>query len=261
MERGNAVENDIDFRSTADFAIERRSEERTASVFRPILIQTDQFAGFCLLRNLSPNGMRGQVYTSFAEGLPITVEFAPDRTVDGSVIWCKDEHVGIQFDELVDVEQVLGQLARKLIEGKVNRAPRLQIECRAELAFDRSRAPLCPAGHFAARDQGGNFVRQTRRRGLGAARGSRAQGHREMDPGWHRGHELPSPPVVRRAGSLGDRPTSPPSAANRQRSPARPADPRGPRASCLSGRCHAHGQSLRRSCAKAARPAVSRNRE
>jgi len=139
MERGNAVENDIDFRSTADFAIERRSEERTASVFRPILIQTDQFAGFCLLRNLSPNGMRGQVYTSFAEGLPITVEFAPDRTVDGSVIWCKDEHVGIQFDELVDVEQVLGQLARKLIEGKVNRAPRLQIECRAELGFgDRS---------------------------------------------------------------------------------------------------------------------------
>ena len=56
MERGNAVENHIDFRSTADFAIERRSEERTATVFRPILIETDQFAGFCVLRNLSPSG-------------------------------------------------------------------------------------------------------------------------------------------------------------------------------------------------------------
>jgi hypothetical protein len=146
MERGNAVENHIDFRSTADFAIERRSEERTATVFRPILIETDQFAGFCLLRNLSPSGMRGQVYTSFAEGLPITVEFAPDRIVDGTVIWSKDEHVGIKFDGLVDVGQVLSHLARKLIEGKVNRAPRLQIECRAELAFGDRALP------FALRD-------------------------------------------------------------------------------------------------------------
>jgi hypothetical protein len=130
---------DLEFRSTADFAIERRCEDRTATVFRPVLIETDQFAGFCLLRNLSPHGMRGQVYTSFAEGLPISIEFAPDRIVEGAVIWCKDEHVGIRFDAPVDVEHVLSQLARKLIEGRVNRAPRLQIECRAELAFgDRS---------------------------------------------------------------------------------------------------------------------------
>ncbi|QGN55742.1 PilZ domain-containing protein [Novosphingobium sp. Gsoil 351] len=130
-----------DFQSTADLPGERRAQGRTATVFRPVLIETDAFAGFCLVRNLSPNGMRGQVYTSFAEGLPITVQFSPDRIVQGTLTWCKDEHVGVQFDEPVDVEQVLSDLARKLVEGRVNRAPRLQIECKAELIIgDRSLA-------------------------------------------------------------------------------------------------------------------------
>lgn len=131
-----------DFGSTADEpGGERRSEGRIATVFRPILIETEQFAGFCLLRNLSPNGMRGQVYTSFGEGLPIAVQFSPDQMVEGTVIWCKDEHVGVQFDEPVNVERVLSDLARKLVEGKINRAPRLQIQCEAELVFgDRTLA-------------------------------------------------------------------------------------------------------------------------
>jgi hypothetical protein len=131
-----------DLRSTADEpGGERRSEGRIATVFRPILIETEQFAGFCLLRNLSPNGMRGQVYTSFSEGLPITVQFGPDQIVQGTIIWCQDEHVGVQFDEPVNVEQVVSYLGRKLVEGKINRAPRLQIECEAELVLgDRTLA-------------------------------------------------------------------------------------------------------------------------
>lgn len=126
-----------DFRSTVDGAGgERRSEDRIATVFRPILIETEQFAGFCLLRNLSPNGMRGQVYTSFGEGLAISVQFSPEQIVQGTVIWCKDGHVGVQFDEPVNAERVLSDLGRKLVQGKINRAPRLQIECEAELLFD-----------------------------------------------------------------------------------------------------------------------------
>ena len=140
MEGGLSIQGD--FRSTVDEpGGERRSEGRIATVFRPILIETEQFAGFCLLRNLSPNGMRGQVYTSFGEGLPITVQFGPDQIVQGTVIWCKDEYVGVRFDEPVDVERVLSDLGRKLVEGKLNRAPRLQIECDAELVFgDRTLA-------------------------------------------------------------------------------------------------------------------------
>jgi hypothetical protein len=107
-------------------------------VFRPVLIETDQFAGFCLVRNLSSNGMSGRVYTSFAEGLEITVQFSPNMIVQGNLIWCQDGHVGIQFDQPINVEHVLSDLARKLVEGKINRAPRLQIRCKGELCVVRS---------------------------------------------------------------------------------------------------------------------------
>ena len=135
------LSNHDERRLTAALRAERRCEGRTATMFRPVLFETDQFAGFCLVRNLSPNGMRGRVYTSFAEGLAITVQFSPDRIVEGTVIWCEDEHVGVQFDEPIDVEQVLADLARKLIEGKINRAPRLQITCKADVVIgDRTLA-------------------------------------------------------------------------------------------------------------------------
>jgi hypothetical protein len=114
-------------------ALERRTDARTATVFRPVLIETDQFAGFCLVRNLSPHGMRGRVYTSFAQGLPITVQFSPEVVIEGSLIWCKDEHIGVEFDGTIDVEQVLSVLARPLAEGKINRAPRLELQCSGEL--------------------------------------------------------------------------------------------------------------------------------
>lgn len=127
---------EANYKSTDDSLLsDNRSEERTATVFRPVLIETDQFAGFCLVRNLSPNGMRGRVYTSFAEGLPITIQFSAETIVQGTLIWCKDEHVGVEFEEPIDVACMLSNLARKFVEGKINRAPRLQIECSAELCI------------------------------------------------------------------------------------------------------------------------------
>ena len=127
------MNNDLGFNLTGDAHGERRADSRSATVFRPVLIEADGFAGFCLVRNLSPTGMRGRVYTSFAEGQPIRVEFSPDKIVQGTLVWCKDEHIGVHFDKQIDVERMLSELARKHVEGKVNRAPRLQIQCKAEL--------------------------------------------------------------------------------------------------------------------------------
>jgi hypothetical protein len=87
---------------------ERRSEARGATVFRPVLIETEDFAGFCLVRNLSSRGLRGKVYTTFAPRQPITVQFTCDELVRGTLIWCKDNHI----DQPVDVPQVLANLAQ-----------------------------------------------------------------------------------------------------------------------------------------------------
>lgn len=117
--------------------IERRGEMRLVTVFRPVLIEADDFVGFCLVRNLSPMGLMGRVYTSFAPGMTIRVQFHPEKSVEAAVVWCKDGEVGLQFDEEIDVPQVLTDLARNLVDGKINRAPRLQIQSRADLLIGK----------------------------------------------------------------------------------------------------------------------------
>lgn len=116
-------------------ADERRTQVRAATVFRPVLIEVDQFTGFCLVRNLSPLGLKGRVYTSFTPGMITTVQFHPRLSVTGLIIWCKDGEVGVRFERAIDVDQVLAELARNLVDGKVSRAPRLQIQSKAELAI------------------------------------------------------------------------------------------------------------------------------
>ena len=122
--------------------VERRSSERISSVYRPVLIETEEFAGFCLVKNLSPGGMMGFVYAQFALNQPVTVQFHPDHVVSGTISWSKDGRIGIQFDEEIDVEKILRKLADKHVGTKINRSPRLQIECEGALEFDGRSIPI-----------------------------------------------------------------------------------------------------------------------
>ena len=123
-------------------SVERRADERTTTVFRPVLIETEEFAGFCLVRNLSPNGMMGKVYTQFAENTPVTVQFNSDLVVAGAIMWSANGQVGIEFGEYIDVPIVLADLAKRVIKGKLNRAPRLQIQCDGELLIEKRTLPI-----------------------------------------------------------------------------------------------------------------------
>ncbi|GAC1583843.1 MAG: hypothetical protein NVS3B5_18470 [Sphingomicrobium sp.] len=118
-----------------------RSEERAATMFRPILIDIDGFSGFCLVRNLSSNGMKGRVYAHFAIGKRVKVRFAGDMAIEGEVVWASDGQIGVQFDEPIEVSTVLSALVRSAPGGQVNRAPRLPIDCDGELVIaDRTLA-------------------------------------------------------------------------------------------------------------------------
>jgi len=112
---------------------ERRIAERTTSVYRPVLIETAEFGGFCLVKNLSSGGMMGVVYTVFAAEQPVTIQFHPDHLVSGMIVWSKDGRVGIRFNTRIDVDAVLHNLASKTVGTRVNRAPRLPIEYPAEV--------------------------------------------------------------------------------------------------------------------------------
>lgn len=113
--------------------VHQRGEDRITTIFRPVLIETDDFAGFCLVRNLSSGGLNGQVYTEFVEGTPITLDFGRQNIVSGKVKWCQDGHVGVEFEMKIDVDEILSIMASKIVEGKATRAPRLEIRCEGEL--------------------------------------------------------------------------------------------------------------------------------
>ena len=122
-------------------AAERRTNARTATIFRPVLIETAEFSGFCLVRNLSERGIMGHVYTDFAENLPVTIHFGQATKVSGILVWCADGRVGVRFSHAVDVDAILADLAAKVVNGKLNRAPRLQIRCLGKLVIgDRTLA-------------------------------------------------------------------------------------------------------------------------
>lgn len=121
---------------------EKRSEGRTSTVFRPVLIEADGFACFCLVRNISSSGLMGEVYTSFAPETPTTLHFEPITAINGKVKWCKEGRIGIEFDETIDVAEVLSAVATKTFDGKVNRAPRLHIQASGEVIFERRPIPI-----------------------------------------------------------------------------------------------------------------------
>lgn len=119
--------------SPAEGPSNRRSEPRAATVFRPVLIETEDFACFCLVRNLSSRGMSGTVYTAFAPGTPLTVRFGSDMAVDGTLAWCKDDHIGVRFTQTINVDALLASIVNKTKDAKLNRPLRLQVQCAAQL--------------------------------------------------------------------------------------------------------------------------------
>jgi len=121
---------------------ELRSAHRTSTVFRPVLVETENFAGFCLVRNISSHGLMGEVYTSFAIGTPVTLSFELLDLIKGRVAWCSEGRVGIEFDETIDVAEVLSSVATKRVDGKVNRAPRLELRTLGEVICDNRTIPI-----------------------------------------------------------------------------------------------------------------------
>ncbi|MCB2074892.1 MAG: PilZ domain-containing protein [Novosphingobium sp.] len=112
---------------------ERRIEDRTkTTVYRPILFETAELSGFCLLRDLSAGGMMGVVYTTLAAAQPITIEFHPDLGVPGMIAWSSDERVGVRFDADIDVAHTIALLGKTHAEGWIKRAPRLAMACEGE---------------------------------------------------------------------------------------------------------------------------------
>jgi hypothetical protein len=105
---------------------ERRQSERYTTTMRVGVMLTDAGSELCVVRNISCGGLRARVYSDIKIGTRAEIELKSGQTVSGVVTWCNDQHVGLQFDQAVDVEQVLTS-ATSAAEGHRARFPRVEV--------------------------------------------------------------------------------------------------------------------------------------
>jgi hypothetical protein len=86
---------------------ERRLAPRKAKVLRVGLLECDQGAQLCLIRDISSGGLRVDLPYNLASGTKASIELNTGRRLQGTIIWYRDEQAGMEFDEPVDVEDFL----------------------------------------------------------------------------------------------------------------------------------------------------------
>lgn len=117
--------------NTEGYIVDQRQSQRTTALFRPALLDAEDFQSFCLVKNISTSGLMATFYAPVRPGQPVTVHFDEATKLEGKVVWHEDARAGIEFLRAIDVTELLvGLSGPALIEGGY-RSPRLQIEANA----------------------------------------------------------------------------------------------------------------------------------
>lgn len=126
------VETGFSFSSAVPAPPERRAAERHLKILRVGTLIAGGRRELCLIRNISAGGLMAHVYSQLAIGERVTVELKTRQPVTGEVVWARESNVGIQFDEKMDVAELLANPA-VLENGWRPRTPRVEIDRMATL--------------------------------------------------------------------------------------------------------------------------------
>lgn len=102
---------------------ERRDGERTMTLYRVGSLSIADRRELCLIKNISAGGMMVRAYCTIPENTRLSVELKCGQPIGGSVTWARDIHVGISFDQPIDVLDILSTS----LEGPRPRLPRIQV--------------------------------------------------------------------------------------------------------------------------------------
>lgn len=102
---------------------ERRGGERHLTLFRVGTMLVQDRRELCLIKNISAGGAMLRLYTGgLALGEKLTVELKCGQPLHGVVAWVSDPHVGLEFDQSIDVLAMLSQNE----DGPRPRMPRIE---------------------------------------------------------------------------------------------------------------------------------------
>ncbi len=111
---------------------DRRAFARSRSVYRPAIIETAKYSGFCMVKDLSSEGVMTETSANLSEGDPVRLGFTEHAMIAGKVVWSAGGRLGIKFDHPIDVNTILvGSAVEEL-----SRAPRLPIDCPVDIGDD-----------------------------------------------------------------------------------------------------------------------------
>lgn len=104
---------------------DRRETGRLTTLYRVGSLSIGERRELCLIKNISAGGMMVRCYCSIPEGTRIAVELKCGQPLSGTVSWARDIHIGIAFDEPIDVIDVLSTSSH----GPRPRMPRIEVDC------------------------------------------------------------------------------------------------------------------------------------
>ena len=115
---------------------ERRTDDRVAAMLRMGKL-TDGSGQQQLIKvkNLSAGGLMAIVANPPAIGDHVDVELSTQK-ISSSVVWTRDDLVGVKFDQDVDLGELLA--GRKPRHGFRPRPPRLEIACKASVRVGKT---------------------------------------------------------------------------------------------------------------------------
>ena len=108
---------------------DRREGDRLMTLYRVGSLAIGERRELCLIKNISAGGMMVRAYCVVSHGTRLTVELKCGQPIAGVVTWARDVHVGISFDEPIDVLDLLATS----MEGPRPRMPRIEVESFATL--------------------------------------------------------------------------------------------------------------------------------
>jgi hypothetical protein len=110
---------------------ERRAEERVSAMLRVAkLTNASGEQQLVKVKNLSAGGLMAIVGNAPEVGAHVDIELSSQK-IPASVVWIRDDVVGLKFDQDVDLGELLA--GRKPRHGFRARPPRLQIPCKASV--------------------------------------------------------------------------------------------------------------------------------
>ena len=112
---------------------ERWVAQQIVTIFHVDPLQSIKAMGFCHVVSVSRDGFVAQVFQDYAVGDGIRIEMKSGQLLEGAVAWVWDDHIGVTFYAVIDVDAALSSQDAADDDRYAARLPRLEVDCQMRL--------------------------------------------------------------------------------------------------------------------------------